>query len=349
MSPAVGEHISGGSTLIAQAIGDCPEAVVRVGDVDIKCLIDTGAQVSTVTETFYKEHLAPGREVIDVSSYITISASQGLEIPYIGYVELQVSALSHIFDGLGFLIVKDPVSTPIQVQKKKVPGVIRSNVLRDIRKHLVTLYGDHFVEQLSNTVPKEEVKLLHALQLYQINSFLNQETVATAISTEGKVRVVGSGPTLVPARSTRVIQGSVHPTNHNYTAPIERIEAHVAELPSGVSVGAAVVTLNHDGLIPVQVANFSNKDIYLNPKDPIATWTIAELEPSVEFVTVNENHVYVRDTVSNDSEPRVKTVDADATLSRMDIGDLTESERQQLNKLVTDYNSTFSQDDDDIL
>lgn len=346
MSPAVGEHISGGS-IIAQAIGDCPEVRVRVDDVDVRCLIDTGAEVSTVTESFYMEHLAPGREVVDVTSYIKISASQGLEIPYIGYVELQLSALSHTFDGLGFLIVKDPVSIPIHVRKTRVPGVIGSNVLRDMRKRLIQLYGVNFVDILSKTLPDSEVSLLYALQMYKVHSF-NQETVASSpCNFEGKVRLVGSGPTLVPARSIRVLEGSVQPADSTYTALVERVEAHVAELPSGVSVGAAVVTVGHDGRIPIQVANFSDKDIYLQPRDPIATWSVAELEPSVEFVTVNENHVYVRDAASSDSESH-NAVDTNATLSRMDIGDLAPSERQRLEEVVTQYNHTFSKDDDDI-
>lgn len=141
VSHAVGEHLTDGGSIIENAVGDCPEVKVRVGGVDVGCLIDTGAEVSTITESFYKEFLAQGREVIDVTSYIRISASQGLEIPYVGYVELQLTAFSHKFEGLGFLIVKDPVSTPIQARKKRVPGVLRSNVLRDMRKSLVKKYG----------------------------------------------------------------------------------------------------------------------------------------------------------------------------------------------------------------
>lgn len=109
MSPAMGgEHSTGGS-IVAQAIGNCPVAEIRVGGVDIRCLIDTGAEVSTVTESFYKEHQAQGRKVIDVTSTIRISASQGLEIPFVGYVELKVSVLGHTFSGLGFLDRKSVV------------------------------------------------------------------------------------------------------------------------------------------------------------------------------------------------------------------------------------------------
>lgn len=115
-----------------------------MGGVDVGCLIDTGAKVSTITESFYKEFLAQGREVIDMTSYIRISASQGLEIPFVGYVELQLTAFSHKFEGLGFLIVI-PVSTPIQA-RKRVPGVLGSNVLRDMCKSLVNKYGGNSAE-----------------------------------------------------------------------------------------------------------------------------------------------------------------------------------------------------------
>ena len=77
----MGEHSTYGGPIIENAVGSCPEVKVKLGGVDVGCLIDTGAEVSTMTESFYQEFLAQGREVIDVTSYIKISASQGLEIP----------------------------------------------------------------------------------------------------------------------------------------------------------------------------------------------------------------------------------------------------------------------------
>ena len=41
---------------------------VKLGGVDVGYLIDTGSEVSTTTEGFYKEFLAQGREVIKVTS-----------------------------------------------------------------------------------------------------------------------------------------------------------------------------------------------------------------------------------------------------------------------------------------
>lgn len=97
MSHAVGEHLTDGGSIIENAVGECPEVKVRVGGVDFRCRIDNGAEVLTITESFYKEFFVQGREVIDVASYIRISASQGLEIPYVGYLELQLTAFSYKF------------------------------------------------------------------------------------------------------------------------------------------------------------------------------------------------------------------------------------------------------------
>lgn len=343
----MGEHLADGGSIIENAVGDCPEVKVRLGGVDVGCLIDTGAEVSTVTESFYKEFLARGSEVVDVTSYIKISASQGLEIPYVGYVELQLTALSHTFNGLGFLIVKDPVSTPIQERKKRVPGVLGSNVLRDMRKCLVSKYGENFAESnLSRLAKESEVTLLYAVQMYR-PLVLSQEAVAEAVENRGQVRLVGSGPTLVPARSIRVLEGSVKPaTNHAYNALVERMEANLAELPCGVTVGAAVVTIGGEGRVPVQLANFSEKDVYLNPRIPLATVSPFDMEPSFKFVSVDESHVCVREVGVGDTVTQEGVLDD--LLSRMDVGDLSETQQEQLQQVIGRYQGTFSKDEDDL-
>ena len=76
--------INGWGSSIEKAVGDCPEVNVSVEGVGVGCLVDTGAEALTITESFYKEFLVQGWEVIDVTSYIKISAFQGLEILYVG-------------------------------------------------------------------------------------------------------------------------------------------------------------------------------------------------------------------------------------------------------------------------
>ena len=77
------------------------------------------------------------------------------------------------------MIVQDSVSTPIQVRKERVPGVLGSNVLRDMRKCLVSRYGEDFAESSPLTLARSgEGFLLHALQMYK-SPVMSQETAGT--------------------------------------------------------------------------------------------------------------------------------------------------------------------------
>ena len=74
----------------------------------LHCLLDTGAQVSTITESFFKKHLARENDLIEIGALLSVSAVNGSAVPFIGYVELEVTALGHTYPNLGFLVVRDP-------------------------------------------------------------------------------------------------------------------------------------------------------------------------------------------------------------------------------------------------
>ena len=122
-----------------KAIGRCPCAEVLVGSgIRINCLLDT------------REHLAQENDLVDVGQFISISAANGLDIPYVGYVELDISALGHTYSKLGFLIVKDPQGQMMSTRKQTVPGVIGSNIFRDISHHLEATRGKQFLQTLKH-------------------------------------------------------------------------------------------------------------------------------------------------------------------------------------------------------
>ena len=69
VSQTVGhEEVNLGSTLLDKVVGECPETVISVNDCNVRCLLDTGAQVSTLTESFYKQFLSRDVDLIDEQS-----------------------------------------------------------------------------------------------------------------------------------------------------------------------------------------------------------------------------------------------------------------------------------------
>ena len=117
--------------LYSRALGKRPVLSVKMGGVDVNCLLDTGSQVTTVTESFFQEHLqSVCKQIVSPGSWITLTAANGLQIPYSGYVELDMEIAGRTIPKRGILIVKDPVaSSGLAVQKQTVPGLLGMNVI----------------------------------------------------------------------------------------------------------------------------------------------------------------------------------------------------------------------------
>ena len=111
MSRIVGADNQGSKdSLLERTIGQCPTMNVTLKYVDKSCsvnaLIDTGSEVSTVTESWYNEHIGGG--ISDTSNLLRIRAANGLEIPYVGYIEPDIDIDGNCLSNVGMLVIHDP-------------------------------------------------------------------------------------------------------------------------------------------------------------------------------------------------------------------------------------------------
>lgn len=81
---------------------------LKIGVVGVSCLLETGSQVSTIKEHLFKEHLAgEADDILSTSGWLKITATNGLDIPYLGYLELPVETMVITLPDCGFLLVVD--------------------------------------------------------------------------------------------------------------------------------------------------------------------------------------------------------------------------------------------------
>ena len=106
---------------VKQLVGSAPTVTVKLGGTPVKLLLDSGSMVTTISQQFFDTHLKGKCEPRDGSHFLRLRAANGLELPYSGYVELDVEVDGYIVPDRGILIQKvDPGSHQ---------GILGTNVL----------------------------------------------------------------------------------------------------------------------------------------------------------------------------------------------------------------------------
>ncbi len=65
------------------AVGKCPEVDIYIGGVPVRCLLDTGNNVSTLTQSFLKKNFhGEDKDLHCTSKWLRIIAANKLTLPY---------------------------------------------------------------------------------------------------------------------------------------------------------------------------------------------------------------------------------------------------------------------------
>ena len=172
-------------------------ASVTLAGQTLDCLLDSGSQVSFVTEAFFKRAIEPqGHELRSARNWLTIRAADGLEVPYVGYFETDVCVAGQVVADRAILVVRD--------SGQSLPGLLGMNVLANIPRfaasisHLVVPDGTKFARVAARQavcVPAQTTAYVRVVGGFQGQTAL-MEPMAT-----------GCGPLLV---TSAVVQGTVY-------------------------------------------------------------------------------------------------------------------------------------------
>ena len=250
-----------------------------------------------------------------------------------GYVEFDANIMGIMFPGLGFLIVRDPMGTPIANRKLEVPGVIGSNIFRDMNK---TLTRD-------DIAGKDDCRSSCDHMWSAVLALYEEQCAINVGRTTCKVRMAGKHPVSVPARSARIIPGSVTAAagGQIYYGIVEELES--AALPRWPIVSPVYVAVDHQGRIPCYVANLGREDLYLKPKTVLGCMHAVQ---SMEGILPDGGQATVSEMATGQDE---NALTAEQLLGEMDIGDgLGPEHRLMLVELIDQYSESFSQGDGDL-
>lgn len=275
--------------------------------ITVSCLVDTGSEVSTITESFFEQHLKPlGAEILRNTQWLQLKAANGIDIPYVGYMQLDVKIGDTVFPTKGVLIVKDSPDSVMRQRKLATPGLLGMNILADLG---------------------EEWK-----QLSQQNTHLGTARVAQR--------------QWIPARSgVAVLAMGIH-TSSTGSDQSFMVQAGETALPQGV-ICCNTVAQNLDGQFYVRVLNLSDRGIWLgkgNQLGEICSYHCVEpLEPGLRHsVVINEGFVSWEQS-SSQSECRLDTSEK-PFVPDLESLECSEQEKVTIEKFFLEFQDLFRED-----
>ena len=127
-SSTVKSHTAEGDTrdsFWTRAVGKCPRVTLKIGGVKIEAVVDTGSQVTTVTEAFYAKHLGKSLFLAPRNKYFTLTAANGLGIPLSGYLVVEVQVGTEVIQDAVIMVVNGAPTGPEQP-----PCLLGMNILQ---------------------------------------------------------------------------------------------------------------------------------------------------------------------------------------------------------------------------
>ena len=206
--------------LLNALVGSRHTATLTIDGVLSTCLLDSGSQVTTVSETFYKLHL-PARQIQSVANLLDIEGAGGQPVPYVGYIEINLTFSKEI-TGRPEEISTLALIVPDCRSNQEVPVLVGTNVL-DMLYETYTSYKENvcYTGQTNCETPPLIQTMYHKLK------------VDTASGKAGKVKLLSKKCLTIPAGERAVLTGYARNVNITPGAPL-LVESLNDSLPGGL-------------------------------------------------------------------------------------------------------------------
>lgn len=123
-------ELNSSEAIPAGLVGDSCEGLAYLDGVQCKCLIDTGSQVTCLSESFYRQNLGH-RELYSVNDLLHIEGAAGQVVPYLGYIEVELRFPKNMC-GTGSKFNVLVLICPDQPYNSNMPFLVGMNVLKNL-------------------------------------------------------------------------------------------------------------------------------------------------------------------------------------------------------------------------
>ena len=290
-------------------IGDSYEAHVYLNDVRCPCLIDTGAQVSIISESFHKQYLSHV-PIEPLANILTTEGAGGHSVKYTGYCVLDVTFPPELDSTLGLF------PTPILVASeteytKRIPLILGTNILKKLSS----------IPQLFHRMVPSDVTELHQTFVTAYRSVV--------VHTDDPDGNLGD---IHPLHTVTIPPGATHNIPVKIKAgPLTEsvavlVEEKSSNMPSGLLVKEGIVSMSSTGKIHVPVVNNSIRPVTVNKRTTFASISIPDKISPIRESDLEEENVF----------------------DEIEVGPVPELWKKRVKNMIHQYNYVFSHNDLDL-
>ncbi|KAJ8375587.1 hypothetical protein SKAU_G00061670 [Synaphobranchus kaupii] len=297
--------------------GGCFTLDVMIEQVRTRCLLDTGSEVTTMTETHFRQQF--GAKRLSSATWVKLTAANGLDIPVVGCLYADVECLGMKLPGKCVFVVRDDPAR--DKEGSAVPGLLGMNILSELRTLFAGIDGIQKMDRHRRTAKS-----------------LNLNRIFAAIGREEQY----CGEAIIEGHS-RV------PPKVNCQVLVEATPA--ANLPRGLMV-ANVLAHSTDGRVPVWLLNSGEQPVTLWPRSRLAELSKPCRVLPKERVMFEEaaGELRVKAISPGNAPPTGASSETTGPLSipvQANLQGLDVLQVRQLNHLLEKHQAVFSQNDSD--
>ncbi|TKS65275.1 Retrovirus-related Pol polyprotein [Collichthys lucidus] len=335
--------LTGKQLQTAKLVGKKCLVRASLGGVDTTALWDTGSQVSMVGNNWKTEYLPdvevrPVTELLEDGS-LELSAANGTDIPYKGWMEIEVTLAKDAVAGMS----DKPVLVPILVANSDMERpIIGFNVIEELALTSDTsedcFLSGHMVKRLSTALEVGHRTARAVLSVLKKQKSENQPHLAR----------VGRQPVTIPRNKMMVVQcgrlnKSVVSASHMVFEP--NLEA---PWPSGLAIREQLIELptGDNSRIEVTVENMTDNDIVLCSRT-----TLGLLHSVVTIYPLQAKSAEEHISKASDSSatPPAQQLSGESRGESwdppVDLSHLSEEQQQQVKRMLREECGVFAKDD----
>lgn len=327
--------VAGHSATPSGAFGNCFTVNVRISGVETCCLLDTGSEVTTISEAHFKRHFTD--TALSPAQWVKLTAANGLAIPVLGCLYTEVECLGKKLTDKCVFVLRD--SETVGKEPNEVPGILGMNILADLRSLFSDVQGFKMMSRHEQSTGERSLHRIFA-------EMAKEEQYVDPGGRIGYVKVAGRQAVVVPPCSEVVIEG------HCRVPPKMRCQVLVEaspsiSMPQGLLV-ANVLTHTVEGKVAVRLLNARKEPVVLPPRSRVAELSKPQKILPKDMLTFEEadGEVFVKSvegaTADEGGSPQTLAVPVQAN-----VQGLTPTEVEELNQFLLKHRDVFSQGDGD--